>query len=147
MFPATVIIYPLLSQPHIAIFVAFVLIALCNTLTSTSLLPRLSRIVRWLSPSFLFVLAFFTPAFRHLHRLLGLPVTPLCHTYWVQYLGGYIYIALGFGFGLSNVRQPESRFKINGIVFLTIFGTFVLLNLFLIIALRCDLIRETWSPR
>jgi len=130
-----VIDYPVVSRVWVAIPVACLLIAATNTYIGGARLPRLARVVTRLSPPLLLVLAFCGPVFGRFHYLLGRFWARLGDAYLNEYVAGYIYLALGLGFALSNIRRSRRRFDTYGVVFLGVFAMLILLNVLEIVQL------------
>ena len=108
-----------------AIFICCLLAILSNKYTASLFLPSETRIAGWIPPPLLLFLAYSTMPVRLSFSLSSTNDLITC----------YIYLAFGFGFSLSNIRQSRKGLKINGIVFLVIFALLISMNLFQIIEL------------
>ncbi len=83
--------------------------------------PRFSKTMEWIAPVFLLALSAVKEG------------SPVMHAWWhgsaypdaPDFLAGAIYLALGFGFALANLRQVSLPQRLNGVAFTFVFGTFV----------------------
>ena len=83
--------------------------------------PGFSKTTEWISPVFFLALS----AVKE-----GSPVMDVWWRGWAppdgpDYIAGAIYLALGFGFALANLRQVSLPQRLTGVAFTFVFGTFV----------------------
>lgn len=119
-----------------SILICGVLAILSNKHTAFLFLPSETFLSGWIPPPIIIFLAFFTtPA-------IG---CPNFRAFKMQdtneILAGYVYLAFGFGFSLSNIRRHRIGLCIYGIIFSIVFGLFIFWNLSFIIQMREQIIR------
>lgn len=114
-----------------SILICGVLAILSNKHTAFLFLPSDTNLAGWIPPPICLFFGFFIIPIR----------SSLTHTPANDFIALYVYLAFGFGFSLSNIRQPRKSMKIFGVIFLVIFTLLIILNLFVLIDLWRDLIR------
>jgi len=83
--------------------------------------PQFSRTLEWIAPFFFLALSAVKEG------------SPVLHAWWrgwarpdaPDFVAGVIYLALGFGFALANLRQASLLQRLNGIALTFVFGSFV----------------------